>query len=63
MASDELNNAKEQLDSYKDKALAYNELILEHEKQQQDLATANSNIQKLEYEISTYNDWKEIMQV
>ncbi|XP_030380672.1 mitotic spindle assembly checkpoint protein MAD1 [Scaptodrosophila lebanonensis] len=47
-------------DEYKIRAAAFDDLKLSYEKQQNELNMANSRIKELEFEIASYNDWKEV---
>lgn len=62
LMGDELQNSKQQLDKYRDKAKQFDEIKVTHEKQQQELDAANVRIKQLECQIESYQDWKEIMQ-
>lgn len=56
-------NLKSVLNEYKQHSLSYEALKIEHEKEQQELEVSNSRIKELEYQIASYEDWKEITKV
>lgn len=58
-----MESVKQQLTDFKVKASSYDDLKLENEKVNQDLVYANQRIKELEFEIASYNDWKEITKV
>ncbi|XP_065370340.1 mitotic spindle assembly checkpoint protein MAD1 [Calliphora vicina] len=60
LSSDELESIKNQLEDFKAKVSCFDDLKLQHERVNQDLVYANQRIKELEFEIASYNDWKEI---
>lgn len=60
LLTDEMTNLKSVLNEYKQHSSSYETLKIEHEKEQQELEVANSRIKELEYQIASYEDWKEI---
>ncbi|XP_073813448.1 mitotic arrest-deficient 1 [Musca autumnalis] len=60
LSCDELESLRSQMDDLRSKASCYDDLKLDHEKVNQELENANQRIKQLEFEISSYNDWKEI---
>uniref|UniRef100_A0A1B0A9Q5 Mitotic spindle assembly checkpoint protein MAD1 n=1 Tax=Glossina pallidipes TaxID=7398 RepID=A0A1B0A9Q5_GLOPL len=60
LSTDELETVKHQLSDYKSKASAFDDLKLRHEQTCQELELANSRVKELEFDIASYNDWKEI---
>lgn len=58
-----MTNLKSVLKEYKQHSSSYETLKTEHEKEQQELEVANSRIKELEYQIASYEDWKEITKV
>lgn len=60
LVSEELGSLKGTLADQRDKINAFEELQMELEKEKQARNEAESRVKQLEYEISTYADWKEI---
>ncbi|XP_005179030.1 mitotic spindle assembly checkpoint protein MAD1 [Musca domestica] len=60
LSCDELESLRSQMDDLKSKACCYDDLKLDNEKVNQELENANQRIKELEFEIASYNDWKEI---
>ncbi|KAH8370246.1 hypothetical protein KR093_002755 [Drosophila rubida] len=56
----ELNRIRRRHDEYKANSASYDKLQMDYELQQQSLDTANARIKELEFEIQSYNDWKEV---
>uniref|UniRef100_A0A1A9X3N0 Mitotic spindle assembly checkpoint protein MAD1 n=1 Tax=Glossina brevipalpis TaxID=37001 RepID=A0A1A9X3N0_9MUSC len=62
LSTDELETVKHQLSDCKLKASGFDGLKLRHEQTCHELELANSRVKELEFEIASYNDWKEITQ-
>ncbi|KAM8714225.1 hypothetical protein ACLKA7_014376 [Drosophila subpalustris] len=56
----ELNRIRRRHDEYKVNSCSFDKLQMDYEMQQQSLDTANARIKELEFEIQSYNDWKEV---
>ncbi|XP_068145241.1 mitotic spindle assembly checkpoint protein MAD1 [Drosophila tropicalis] len=56
----ELERIQRRHDEYKTRISNYEELKSNYEKQQHSLKTANERIKELEFEMQSYNDWKEV---
>ncbi|KAH8307734.1 hypothetical protein KR044_011751 [Drosophila immigrans] len=56
----ELSRIRRRHDEYKANSASCDKLQMDFELQQQALDTANARIKELEYEIQSYNDWKEV---
>ncbi|XP_075168917.1 mitotic arrest-deficient 1 [Haematobia irritans] len=60
LSCDELESLRHQLDDFRMRASGYEDLKLQYEKLNQDHESANQKIKELEFEIASYEDWKEI---
>lgn len=58
-----MESVKHQLEDFKSKVACYDDLKLHQEKLNQDLEYSNQRVKELEFEIASYNDWKEITKV
>lgn len=56
----ELNRIRRRHDEYKENSASFDKLQMDYEIQQQSLEAANARIKELEFEIQSYNDWKEV---
>ncbi|EDW89487.1 mitotic spindle assembly checkpoint protein MAD1 [Drosophila yakuba] len=56
----ELERLRRRHEEFKVRVSGFEELRANHEKQTQSLKVANDRIQELEFEIQSYNDWKEV---